>query len=423
MVKILPFKGIRPVPDKVHLVVSRTYISYSKEEIKQKLESNLYSFIHIINPDFKDNSKSKEGSTERFTKIRQRFNEFLKEKIFIRDKKKVLYLYNQIDGSNEYTGIIACTSVDDFINGKIKKHENTLLKREKKLMNYLANVKINAEPVTLFFKDDKELNNIFKKIKQLSPLYDFTTTDKIRHRIFMVDNKQLIYSIKKIFEKKQSLYIADGHHRIASSVLYAKERKKELNNCSGKEAFNFFMSFLLPESQLKIFSFTRLLKGINIPDINLILSKLNNYFNIYISKKYTYPHKKTQFGMYVKGNYYFLNVKKTLLNKLKHKETGFIILDSNILNNYILSPLFGINDIRNDKRISFIDGKKDFSEIVNLINKGEYDIAFTLYPVTVKDLKKIADNNNAELMPPKTTWIEPKLRSGLILYDISDDYI
>lgn len=415
MAKVLPFKAVRPAQDKVHLVASRSMDGYNQNELKDKLGGNPFTFLHVINPDFDDGIKTRHGSPERLNKVRSKYQKFRKENILFQDEKPAYYIYRQIKEGNTYIGIIAVTSIDDYINGVIKIHEQTLTKREEKLKEYLDVCEFNAEPVLFFYPEDKNLENFIQSEIQKNPSNDFTTTDKLRHTLWVVNEKNACEKIQDCFEKMPAVYIADGHHRSASSALLGKERRLKNNNGNKKKLSDFYLGIFFSENQLKIFDYNRMVKDTNQLSAQDFLKKLESNFEIKKRNEEIFkPEKKHQFSVYMEGSWYSLNAKEKTYNSENPVES----LDASILNKYILEPVLNIHDLKTDKRITFLSGVKGSQALKKNVDEGNFKIAFGLFPVTMQHLKWIADTHN--IMPPKSTWVEPKMRSGLVIYDFSE---
>lgn len=415
MAKVIPFKAIRPQSDKVHLVASRSVDGYNPAELRDKLAGNPYSFLHVINPDFEDGIRTKPGSKERLLKVKQHFKKFVREKIFLREESPCYYLYRQIKDGNEYLGIIACTSIDDYIDGVIKIHEQTLTQREEKLKDYLEVCEFNAEPVLFCYPNDKIIDEVSEEISKSRPDYDFTTTDKVRHTVWVISSRKTVKLIAERFQNIPHIYIADGHHRSASSALLGKLRRSTRKSYTGEEAFNYYLGVFFPEDHLKIFDYNRIVKDMNGLSLNELLNRLRPNFEIAEVAEDDYkPKHKHEISMYADGKWFSLKVKNTVYNP-KHPIDS---LDAAILTNYILSPIFDIHDLKTDKRIAFVPGVKGSLALKKQVDEGKAMIAFGLYPVTMEHLKWIADTNN--IMPPKSTWVEPKMRSGLLIYSLED---
>ncbi|WP_026777643.1 DUF1015 domain-containing protein [Polaribacter sp. Hel_I_88] len=410
MAIIKPFKAVRASRDKVALVSSKSYETYTPAELGAKLDFNPYTFLHVVNPDYK---YLQEVSTEkRFQLVQSRYADFKRNKIFNQDTIPGFYIYERSDATNTFCGIIGATSIDDYKNNLIKKHEGTIHKRERLFEKYLKIIGFNAEPVLLTFRDDETLEEIINKEKAKNPEYEFSTTDKMLHKLWVVNDENITQKITKAFAKIEALYIADGHHRTASSALLAKELASENENHTGSEAYNYFMSYLIPESQLKISEFNRFVKDLNGLSVEEFLEKLSVHFVIQNRGQLIYfPDKKHHFSMYLNGEFYSLYFKEdnyTFTNALSK-------LDSEILFRTVLEPILGVKDLTNNDRVGHSDNKKDVISIKTKVDAGFYTIGFSMMPVTIFELKEIADANLK--MPPKTTYIQPKLRSGLTVYE------
>jgi uncharacterized protein (DUF1015 family) len=416
MATVLPFKAIRPANDKVHLVASRSVDGYNPAELKDKLSGNPYTFLHVINPDFEDGLKTRPGSKERLAKIKRRFKSFVKEKVFKRDEKPAYYIYRQIKNDIEYVGIIACTSIDDYTSGVIKVHEQTITQREEKLKEYLEVCEFNAEPVLFCYPNDKVLDEIILSVTESTADYDFSTTDKVRHTLWVVNDSKKVSTITQRFAGIKSIYIADGHHRSASSALLGNIRRKTKKNFTGKEAFNYYLGVFFAETHLKIYDYNRLVKDMNNLSMGELLDKLKQKFEVrQVDEVIFKPSRKHELSMYAAGKWYSLTAKEGTYNSADPVGS----LDASILTQHILSPLFGIHDLKIDKRIAFVPGIKGPEALKKNVDEGKAEVAFGLFPVTMEHLKWIADTNN--IMPPKSTWVEPKMRSGLVIYSFEEE--
>jgi len=413
---IIPFKGIRPAKDKVHLVASRSVDGYDKKELHEKLASNPFSFLHVISPDFKDGKRTKPGSPARLQKVKAQYLDFIREDVFISDEQPSYYIYQQFKEGNAYTGIIGCSSIDDYFNGVIKIHEQTLTEREQKLKDYLEVCDFNAEPVLFSYPNDATIDEITAKTTlNTEPAYDFTTTDRVRHKLWVLSDPAEVKRIEERFQKIPAVYIADGHHRSASSALLGASRREKNPNYTGKEPYNYYLGVFFPETQLKIFDFNRVVKDLNGMNAEAFLERLQEKFIIEPKGETEYkPARKHNFSMYLEGQWYSLDAKKEIV----HNEEPVGSLDASILTEHILAPVLNIHDLKTDKRIGFVSGIKGMKELKNQVDKWNFMVAFGLYPVEMEQLKHIADTNN--IMPPKTTWVEPKMRSGLVIYSLSE---
>lgn len=411
MPKILPFKAVRPTRDKVSLLASRSYESYTLEERESRLRDNPFSFLQILNPGFKYQKEI--SGKERYQLVRNRYQEFKEDEIFMQDKKPCYYFYKIVNRDGlEFHGIVAAASAEDYEKNAIKKHEATIEYRENTFKEYLKTVGFNAEAVLLTYPDHSGIEKMIANIMKKRAEYEFTTTYRDTHYVWNIDDETLVANLQKYFDEIPAVYIADGHHRSASSALLAKELKAENKNHSGEEPYNYFMSFLIPESDLKIYEFNRLVKGLNGLSKEEFLIKLDTMYRIENrGVAYYKPSKKHHFSMYLDGEFYSLYLRKN-----NYQITNALdALDTQILYTTILQPILGIEDVRNDMRIGYADGKKDMVFVKGEVDKGIFTVGFGLLPVSTGEMKQIA--NEGLTMPPKSTYIEPKLRSGVTIYE------
>jgi uncharacterized protein (DUF1015 family) len=416
MATVLPFKALRPANDKVHLVASRSVDGYNLPELKDKLAGNPYTFLHVINPDYEDGIRTRPGSKERLSKVKKRFKSFVKQKILKRDEKAAYYIYRQLKNGHEYLGIIACTSIDDYMSGVIKVHEETITQREVKLKEYLEVCEFNAEPVLFCYPNDKLLDQIILEVSETYPDYDFTTTDKVQHTLWVVNDTKKVESIATQFANIPSIYIADGHHRSASSALLGNVLRKSKKDYTGKEAFNYYLGVFFAETQLQIYDYNRLIKDMGELTHSVLLQRLKEKFEVKEVNEPIYkPTKKHEISMYLASKWYSLIAKEGTYNS--NDPVGS--LDASILTEHILSPLFDIHDLKIDKRVGFVPGIKGAEALKKNVDDGKAEVAFGLYPVTMEHLKWIADTK--KIMPPKSTWVEPKMRSGLVIYSFEEE--
>ncbi len=405
---IKPFKATRATPEKAAHVISRAYQDYGQKELKAQLKYNPFSFLHILNPGYKFSNEI--TGAERFTMVRNRFLEFKEENHLMREDQPAFYIYENRDPQHSYTGIIGATSVQDYQDNKIKKHEDTLSAREILFKDYLRIVGFNAEPVLLTYQDDQTIDSIVAAVKERPANFDFYTTDYNGHKIWAVTDTSICKAIEKAFAHKEQLYIADGHHRSASSSLLSQEMK------GAHDSYDYFMSFLIPQSQLNIHEFNRLVTDLNNQSKEDFLIRLDQYFRIQKRGLEIYkPSKKHHFSMYLDGDFYSLYLRKGIYPI----DTPLDDLDTQMLYDLVLKPILGIEDMRTDRRIHYIPGKSDLLVMKEKIDNGEFAVGFGMFPATVEQMKSIA---NADLrMPPKSTFIRPKLPSGLIIYEFEDE--
>lgn len=406
MAKIKPFKAVRPAPDKVALVTCRTYDDYSSAELAAWLDFNPYSFLHVIHPAYANAQKV--SWEKRFKAVANKYQDFKHDQILIEEEHPVFYLYEIQSKGQTFTGIIAGTSVKDYQNNVIKKHEDTLQYRVELFKDYLHQTNFNTEPVLITYPDSVEINTFIALRKKSKPVYEYSTTNKEKHTLWKIDTQSEIDWLQEHFENIPNLYIADGHHRSASAELLF-EQDKHLGN----ENLNYFMSFLIAESNVKIYEFNRLIHDLNGLNKEEFIKRLSENFIIKAKDQEIWkPQNKFEFGMYLDGSFYALFYKKE-----NHQQASILDnLDAQILYDKVLFPLLGIEDLRNDERIDYIPGKQSISVIKDLIDEGEFEVGFMLYPSDINEIKALADNNL--IMPPKSTYIEPKFRSGLVVYEL-----
>ena len=412
MSKIIPFKAVRPTPDKVALVSCRNYDDYSATELASWLDFNPYSFLHVVNPAYAHSQKI--TLEKRFKGVAHKYQDFKNDGVFMEEDKAVFFLYQIQSKTQSYIGIVAGTSIEDYKNNIIKKHEDTLQYRVEYFKDYLHQTGFNTEPVLITYPDNEILNNWMLEKKKEQPIYYFSTTNKETHTLWKVASEKEIQWLQKQFENIPELYIADGHHRSASAELLFDEDKH-----LGNENLNYFMSFLIAESNVKIFEYNRIIRDLNGFTKEAFIEKLSENFILKLKDQELWkPQSKFEFGMYIDGNFYALFYKQEINNNINSNTKNKILenLDAQILYDKVLQPLLGIEDLRNDERIEYIPGKQSILTIKELVDEGEFEVGFMLFPSDISEIKALADYNL--IMPPKSTYIEPKFRSGLIVYEL-----
>lgn len=410
MSKIIPFKAVRPTPDKVGLVSCRNYDDYSPAELASWLNFNPYSFLHVINPAYMHSQKI--TLDKRFKGVTHKYQDFKNEGVFMKEEKPVFFLYEIKTKTEMFIGFVAGTSIEDYKNNVIKKHEDTLKYRVEYFKDYLHQTGFNTEPVLITYPDNDTLDLWIVEKKKSAPIYNYSTTNKEKHQLWKIETDEEIEWLTDQFEKIPELYIADGHHRSASAELLYDE-DKHLDN----QNLNYFMSFLIAESNVKIYEYNRIIRDLNGFTKEDFLEKLAVTFIIKDKEQELWkPQSKFEFGMYLDGNFYALFYK--LNDNFNNSNQNKILenLDAQILYDKVLLPILGIQDLRNDERIEYIPGKQSVATIKELVDEGEFEVGFMLYPSDISEIKALADNNL--IMPPKSTYIEPKFRSGLIIYEL-----
>ncbi len=413
MATLKAFKGIRPIKEKVSLVASRPYDVMTSEEAKVEAGDNAFSFLHVVKPEIDLPEDLDHYSPLVYKKAKENFSKLLKDGIFFQDAEECLYIYQLTMNGRKQTGIVGCASVDDYLNDVIKKHELTRPDKEEDRKNHVRVANMNAEPVFFAYPNMKALDDVVNKIVATAPEYDFTTEDEIHHSFWVVKDAATVKTIIDLFAKLPATYVADGHHRTAAAALVGKERRDKNPNHTGKEEYNFFLAVHFPDNQLQIMDYNRVLKDMNGFSENELLERLSENFEIDNHEDDTYrPDALHNFGMYMNGQWYSLTAKPGTYDD--NDPIG--VLDVTILSEKILAPIFNITDLRTDKRIDFVGGLRGLGELEKRVDSGEMKVAFALYPVTMKQLIDIADSG--KIMPPKTTWFEPKLRSGLVIHSL-----
>jgi len=412
MAQIRAFKAIRPVRNKVHLVATRPYYSYKKNVLKAKLEDNPYTFLHIINPEFGSTVKTKPNSTERFLQVRQKFELFKQTGILQTDAQAHIYIYRQTKEDFAVSGFFVGVSVDDYLNGSIKIHEQTLTAREDIFTNYLETVGFNAEPVLLTYEGTEPIRNLLETYLSTRPEYEFTTTDRITHELWLMSAEDTAF-ICDAFAQIPALYIADGHHRSASSVRYAQHLRAQ--NKPYPDAANYFLAYLVEEKAVQISAFHRLLKSTNGLDLKGLEAILANEGKVERLPNACLPTNKHDIHIYMDKTWLRFSPNLNFINDQDPIET----LDSFILSDLILKPIFGIIDLKTSDQVEFVPGNEALEKITESIDSAKFEVAFFLHPADIEDVKKVADAGLN--MPPKSTWVEPKLRSGLTIYSLEND--
>ena len=413
--KIKPFKGVRPPKEYVEQVQSRPYDVLNSAEARAEAEGNEKSLYHIIKPEIDFPEGTDEHDPKVYEKAAQNFQMFQDKGWLVQDGKERYYIYAQtMNGKTQY-GLVVCAYVDDYMTGKIKKHELTRRDKEEDRMKHVRVNNPNIEPVFFAYPDNKDVDAIVAKYTKGTPEYDYTAElDGFRHTFWIIDDDADIQRITELFAAMPAMYIADGHHRSAAAALVGAEKAKQNPNHRGDEEYNFFMAVCFPANQLTIIDYNRVVKDLNGLSDEEFLKKLSEDF--IVEKKGTEifkPSRLHEFSLYLGGNWYSLVAKPGTYND--NDPIG--VLDVTISSNLILDKILGIKDLRSDKRIDFVGGIRGLGELKKRVDSGEMKVALALYPVSMKQLIDIADTGN--IMPPKTTWFEPKLRSGLVIHKLS----
>ena len=415
MAIIRPFKGLRPPKDLVEQVQSRPYDVLDSEEARAEAEGNEKSLYHIIKPEIDFPVGTSEYAPEVYAKAAENFQKFQENGWLVQDQEEGYYIYAQTMNGKTQFGLVVCAYVDDYMNGVIKKHELTRRDKEEDRMKHVRVNDANMEPVFFAYPDNEVLATIIARYVCNEPEYDFTAaTDGFRHQLWLIQDKQDQEAITKAFAEIPYLYIADGHHRSAAAALVGAEKAKQNPNHRGDEEYNFFMAVCFPESQLKIIDYNRVVKDLNGMDEAQLIEALGEDFDVKLEGEDIYsPCALHNFSMYLGGKWYSMTAKEG-----RYDDNDPIgVLDVTILSNLVLDKVLDIKDLRTSKRIDFVGGIRGLGELSRRVDSGEMKVAFALYPVSMKQLVDIADSGN--IMPPKTTWFEPKLRSGLAIHKLA----
>ncbi|MBQ1969997.1 MAG: DUF1015 domain-containing protein [Paludibacteraceae bacterium] len=413
MAIIKPFRGIRPPKDLVEQVASRPYDVLNSEEARKEAEGNEKSLYRIIKPEIDFPAGTDEHDPRVYDKAAENFAMFQQKGWLVQDEKEKYYVYAQtMNGKTQY-GLVVCAYVDDYMTGKIKKHELTRRDKEEDRMKHVRVNNANVEPVFFAYPHKDEIDAIVAKVVAGKAEYDFVAPDGFGHHFWVIEDEATIQRITEIFAEIPSLYIADGHHRSAAAALVGDEKRKQNPNHKGDEEYNYFLAVCFPDNQLNIIDYNRVVKDLNGLSDEEFLFALNKNFEVKEMGADIYkPNKLHNFSLYLSGKWYSLTAKEGTYDD--NDPIG--VLDVTISSNLILDEILGIKDLRSDKRIDFVGGIRGLGELKKRVDSGEMKVALALYPVSMKQLIDIADSGN--IMPPKTTWFEPKLRSGLVIHKL-----
>ena len=414
MATVKPFKGIRPPKNLVEKVASRPYDVLNSEEAREEAKGNEMSLYHIIKPEIDFPEETSESDPRVYEKAAENFKKFQDKGWLVQDNKECYYIYAQVMNGKTQYGLVVGAFVPDYLNGVIKKHELTRKDKEEDRMKHVRVNNANIEPVFFAYPDDKVLDELVAKYTVNAPIYDFVAPDDgFGHKFWIIDNEEDIATVTKEFAKMPSLYIADGHHRSAAAALVGAEKAKQNPHHTGKEEYNYFMAVCFPASQLTIIDYNRVVKDLNGLTSAQFLDALKENFVVEDKGADIYkPCKLHNFSLYLDGKWYSLTAKEGTYDN--NDPIG--VLDVSVSSKLILDKILNIKDLRTDKRIDFVGGIRGLGELKSRVDSGEMKMALALYPVTMKQIMDIANTGN--IMPPKATWFEPKLRSGLIIHKL-----
>lgn len=408
-----PFKAIRPIPEKASEVAALPYDVMNSEEARGMVKGKPYSFLHVDKAEVDLDSSIDIYDEKVYLKARENLDKLVTDGVCREEATPCIYIYRQIMNGRSQTGLVGCTAIDDYINNVIKKHELTRADKEADRINHVDYCDANTGPIFLTYRADEFISKTVEDWKnEHAPVYDFVA-EGVQNTVWVIDSTETVKAISDRFAQIDSLYIADGHHRAASAVKVGKKRREQNPNFDGSEEFNFFLAVLFPTDELEIMDYNRVMKDLNGNSSEEFKAKLSEVMKIEEYGKSAYkPEQKHTFGMLLDGMWYKLTAKEGSFNA----NDPVAQLDVSILQNNVISPIFGIDDPRTDKRIDFIGGIRGLSELERRVNT-DMRIAFSMYPTTLDDLMDIADAD--KIMPPKSTWFEPKLMSGLFIHKLS----
>lgn len=412
MADIRPFKAYRPCLDKVAKIAALPYDVYNRQEARVIVEKNPDSFLAIDRPETFFEPDHDMYAQEVYERAAKELRKRMENGDFIQDKENCYYIYELTFKGRSQTGIVALSSVDDYINGVIKKHENTREEKEKDRIDHVYTCKAQTGPIFLCYRENKTISEIVSRVKSVDePIYDFVSEGDVRNRVWLMEDEDENNMVSRVFTTINDIYIADGHHRCASAVKVGlKMRQEGEGTLRGKQQSDYFLSVLFPDSELMIMDYNRVIKDLNGLTSSEFMEKLSEKFDICKEDGQVRPSKKAEFGMYLDKTWYRLTAHEDLL-----KDDAVEGLDVSILQNEVLSPILGIGDPRTDKRIDFVGGIRGLSELEKRAD-SDMCLAFSMYPTSISELFEVADAGR--LMPPKSTWFEPKLLSGLFIHDI-----
>lgn len=413
MAKIKPFRCIRPTEDKAALVAALPYDVLSSEEAKIVAEGNEYSFLHVDKPEIDLEECIDVYDTVVYEKGRDNLIKMIENGILVQEEEEMLYIYRLTMGGRSQTGIVVCTDLDEYFNGTIKKHEFTIERKELDRINHVNYCDANTGPIFMAYKGQNDINRIIENwTTENEPVYDFLSDDEIGHTVWAIGDEDIKEELINLFSKIKSIYIADGHHRIASAAKVCSMRREENPEFTGEEEFNYCLSVLFPAEQLKIMDYNRVVKDLNGYTEDEFLKMLSERFEIVLCEDGIFrPSRPHDFGMYLNGKWYKITAKAVTINP-----DPVLILDVSILQEEVLLRILNIKDVKTDTRIDFVGGIFGAEVLEEKVDSGDFAVAFLMYPTSVKELMSISDAG--KIMPPKSTWFEPKLRSGLFIHSL-----
>lgn len=413
MAIIKPFRALRPPRELAEKVAALPYDVMDVEEARSMAAGNPNSFLHVSRPEIDLPAEIDPHDEPVYLRGKTNLKDFIARGVLVQDGQDSFYVYRQRMGNITQTGLVVCASVDDYQEGVIKKHEHTRADKEEDRVKHIDYLDANDEPVFYLSRSCGEVEGIIEGVTNGRPEYDFVSDDGVGHTLWVVADRSLIERLIVLFAAIPKLYVADGHHRSAAAGRVRELRRDKNPGHTGNEEYNSFLTVIFPENQLNIMPYNRVVRDLNGSDAAGFIEKISECFDVTPSATQVVPSQRHHFGMYLDGNWFSLNAKSTIINEKDTVDR----LDVSILQNNLLSPLLGIHNPRTDKRIHFVGGIRGNDELVRLVDSGDFAVAFALYPTSISELIELADQD--QIMPPKSTWFEPKLRSGLFVHLLS----
>lgn len=416
MATIKPFQGIRPDQKKAQEVAALPYDVMNSEEAREMVKNNSDSFLHVDKAEIDLDPSVYIYDDKVYAKAKENMDRMRNDGTLIQDEKPLFYIYRLTMNGNSQTGLVVCTSIDEYLDGTIKKHELTRADKEADRIRHVDTLNANTGPIFLAYKENGDIKALLESWKkEHSAIYDFTSEDGVEHTVWVIDGEKEIHSLVEKFGEIENLYIADGHHRNASAVKVGLKRREEKPDYTGKEEFNFYLSVLFSKDELQIMDYNRVVKDLNGLSVKEFMGKIKEKFNVkpYSGDGCCHPSALHTFGMYLEKQWYIMEAKEDII-----KKDVVEALDVAILQKEVLEPILAIGDPRTDKRIDFVGGIRGLEELVARVESGEMKVAFSMYPTSMEELMNVADCGKT--MPPKSTWFEPKLRSGLFIHSLED---
>lgn len=414
MATVRPFRGFRPLPQYAAEVAAKPYDVLSSEEARIEAQGKPLSFLHVGKPEIDLPPEIDLYDPRVYERAKENLDRLISDGILVQDPKPCFYLYGQIMGNHTQYGIVGCVSVQEYWNDTIKKHELTRKDKEDDRMRHVKATNAHTGPIFLTYHAEPRIDAIADRVRLVDPVYDFVADDGIRHQFWVISDDRLIRQLVELFGRVHPLYVADGHHRSAAAARVGKEMAEANPNHRGDEEYNFFLAVLFPHNQLQIMEYNRVVKDLNGLTEERFLEEIEKHkFSVREAEAAVKPKAKGEFGMYLRGQWYRLKADLSYLTTRDPVQR----LDVSILQNHLLGPVLGIDDPRTNKRIDFVGGIRGLKELERRVNSGEMTVAFSLYPTSIEELLSIADAG--KIMPPKSTWFEPKLRDGIVVHFLS----